>query len=41
MSTALVVFVLVLLLPLFLGSWRVSLVGLASQGDAPDPCKIS
>ena len=32
MSTALVVFVLVLLLPLFLASWRVSLVGLASQG---------
>ena len=32
MSTALVVFVLVLLLPLFLASWRVSLVGLAGQG---------
>lgn len=32
MSTALVVFVLVLLAPLFLASWRVSLLGLAGQG---------
>ncbi len=32
MSTALVVMVLVLLLPLFLASWRVSAVGLAGQG---------